>query len=121
MILDMDVDETALPLIYFITAVEKRRFPIKIGRSTTRSIRRRIETIQIGVPYELGFLYVIEAPASVETEIHEAFSDLRLRGEWFRRTYELDGFIKEMCRRDPDWRQHLHPRWKLKMVEMQDA
>lgn len=109
---DMEADNTVLPLVYFISARDRPRFPIKIGRSTSQSILRRMDSLQTSVPYDLEFMFVAHADGSTETRIHRAFAELRLHGEWFRRARLLTDFIEDLQSDDPNWRSLLHVRWK---------
>lgn len=103
-------DETILPLIYFISADARVRFPVKIGRSTSKAIRGRLSSLQTGMPYKLDYMVVCEAPPEVEQQVHRAFAHLRLEGEWFKRSRDLTGFIEQLVEADPDWRELTMPR-----------
>lgn len=98
---------TPIPLVYFITAPEKERFPIKIGRSNSASIHGRIASLQTSHPYRLEFLFIMVGGHEQETNAHRAFADQRLIGEWFRRTSELSGVIEALKAQNPDWRDLL--------------
>lgn len=109
----IEEDTSILPLVYFISAEERTRFPIKIGRSTTRSIGRRLGSMQTGMPYRLNFLMVIEAPPEAELKIHRAFAHLRLEGEWFKPARDLMQFIHGLEQEEPAWRTLTGPRFKF--------
>lgn len=96
-----------LPLVYFISAIDKPRAPIKIGRSNSESIHGRLDTLQTSHPYKLDFLYVMEGDAAQERNAHQAFADHRLHGEWFKRTRALMGVIEDLQALNPDWRDLL--------------
>lgn len=105
-------DTTVIPLLYFVGAEDRARFPIKIGRSTTKSIGRRLSSMQTGMPYRLQFLVVCEAPPSMEIETHRSFAHLRLEGEWFKPAKELLEFILDVQHAYPAWRDYLRPRFR---------
>lgn len=96
-----------IPIVYFITAPEKALYPVKIGRSSTASIHKRMRDLQSAHPYRLGFLLIIEGGAAQEANAHQAFADLRLSGEWFRRTSDLMRVIADLEQGDPDWHRYL--------------
>jgi hypothetical protein len=108
----MEADNSVLPLVYFLGAKDHPRFPVKIGRSTTRAIDRRLGSLQTSMPYELEFLFIAQADGWVETRVHREFAELRLRGEWFRRTRALNQFIESLQDEVPEWRSLLGLRWK---------
>lgn len=58
--------------------------PIKIGLA--RDPMRRMRHLQSANPYPLHLLAVEPGTAEDEEQIHRAFMDARLRGEWFRPT-----------------------------------
>lgn len=77
--------------IYFIQSA--RGGPIKIGMTAGQPLHR-MASLQTGFPYELRLLGVIsDADDSREAEIHQQFSHLRIRGEWFRPAPDLLDFI----------------------------
>lgn len=92
------------PLIYFASAIERVRFPIKIGRSTYRGLCARLRSLQTGQPYELNFMFVGGGAPTVEKGLHREFASIRLRGEWFKRTKDLEQFITQLAMSHPDWR-----------------
>lgn len=71
---------------------------IKIGNAV--DIARRINTMQIGCPYDLELLgyYWSERPSHDEAELHERFAAARFRGEWFRPTDAIVS-LAGACRR----------------------
>jgi hypothetical protein len=99
----LDISEAAIPVVYFISAAAKPRHPIKIGFSSTRSVRNRLAQIQTGYPYPLEILLVIEGTRDLEQEMHRALRAYRLRGEWFKRGKPLLDFIRTMEAADPNW------------------
>jgi len=60
--------------------------PIKIGVSNNPEARKA--TFQVGCPYELSVLHTYRMQShkhaiAVEENLHQKFSELRIRGEWF--------------------------------------
>ena len=77
--------------VYFIQCLDENRF-IKVGM--TRNVEKRLETLQIGNPYELKILAVIPCTSDkrarrTEREVHKYFDHLRVRGEWFESSLEI--------------------------------
>jgi hypothetical protein len=91
-------------VIYFISAGAPD-FPVKIGRSNTLSLPRRLSQMQTALPYKLEVLYVGEAPAETEATLHDVLSRHRLRGEWFARSVTVMQHVKLLNEEDPDWRE----------------
>lgn len=54
---------------------------VKIGTSTDP--QRRIRQLQTGLPFTLSVLWSCEMDQYLERDLHEVFSDFRVRGEWF--------------------------------------
>jgi hypothetical protein len=74
-------------LVYFIQS--ERGGPIKIGRSTRRSISARLSTLRSSSPANLVVRRLLEGGAQAERELHERFSAFRLHGEWFHPDAEI--------------------------------
>ena len=64
---------------------------IKIGSSMTPDAR--IKSLQTAIARELETLVVVPMEFADELQTHQRFAHLRERGEWFRSTPELLGFI----------------------------
>lgn len=92
-------------LIYFVTA-DHPGFPVKIGSSTTATIRGRFRALQTALPYPLVVLLVITDDGELERLAHDCFPHLRLSGEWFTRCPEIYDTIYELEKLEPAWRQH---------------
>jgi hypothetical protein len=75
--------------IYFVEAVGQER--IKIGKADDPAAR--VRQLQTGSAVELRLLAVVEGRASLEAELHSAFANDRIQGEWFRATIELREYI----------------------------
>ncbi len=67
---------------------------IKIGRSS--DIRRRIQSFEGFLPLPTKLLHQIPGTCDTETDLHRKFKHLRTKGEWFRATDELRGFIASL-------------------------
>lgn len=55
---------------------------VKIGWST--QIQQRLVTLQSYIPTELKVYALIPGTRVIETSLHEQFSALRAKGEWFK-------------------------------------
>lgn len=77
------------PCVYFAAAGSF----IKIGYSSNWP--NRIAHLQVACPYRISAVLVISGTQSTEAELHERFKDLRIHGEWFRRSAELLEFIEQ--------------------------
>lgn len=78
------------PVTYFIQAVDGGH--IKIGRSTVGLMNLRLTALQTGNPQELRITSYLKGDR--EFELHDLFSDLRVRGEWFRPDPSLAGLAR---------------------------
>lgn len=96
------------PLVYFVTAASVDTFPVKVGRSTIYSFASRVKDLQTAIPYQIEVLFLMLGGSAQERNIHQAFADHRMKGEWFNRTPEFMGVVSDMQQRFPDW-QDLHP------------
>src|SRR5688500_14602365 len=72
--------------VYFIAENENNdpnSLRVKIGRSG--DIQIRLRTLQTGSPYDLKLMGWIESnnDKQLELELHEQYSDRRIRLEWF--------------------------------------
>lgn len=65
----------------------------KLGRS--REPLQRHKTLQIQLPYPVRLIHVARSEdyRRTETELHEAFADQRLNGEWFKLDTSDVGFV----------------------------
>ena len=73
---------------------------VKIG--VAWSVRQRFTQLQVANPLPivpLGFIAEPDSGVALITErrIHERFIDIRHRGEWFRRTADLEAFIVDVA------------------------
>lgn len=79
-------------MVYFVQG-EKMRL-IKIGQ-TSRHLKKRFDTLQVGSPDRLVVVGVILNRSS-DAPYHVRFSKSWVHGEWFRPTAHLMGFIKTL-------------------------
>lgn len=92
------VMDSALPkritYIYFIKSVKLNL--IKIGM--TDNIHNRMNGLKNGSPDELMLLKIIRANATYPTDhaVHELFPHLRVHGEWFRWSSDLQHFMEQL-------------------------
>ena len=80
-------------IIYFI--LDECSNSVKIGYTTLKGLKKRIETLQIGTPNELTLLGATWGDKKIEKQLHEKFHYSHIRGEWFHYTKELEEFIAE--------------------------
>lgn len=79
-------------VVYFISC-DQPDYPIKVGSTT--NVEKRLAQIQNACPWPLRVLAVAAGGSSVEREIHRAFREDRLSGEWFKRTNGLMEIISK--------------------------
>jgi hypothetical protein len=93
--------------------------PVKIGSSGAPA--RRLKSLQAGSPVPLALLAHFADPdaMSAEKALHRRFSALRLHGEWFQRTPELE-VLMESCRSGPGVGL-LDPSQAQRVVEVREA
>ncbi len=80
-------------IVYFI--LDTYSNSVKIGYTTIKGLSKRLETLQIGTPYELKILGALWGDKKIEKKIHEQFNYSHIRGEWFNYSKELEDFISE--------------------------
>jgi hypothetical protein len=66
---------------------------VKIGRTT--NIVNRLANMQVNSPHEINCLLLLKGQGKNEKAWHKRFAELRIRGEWFRLTEELEAAIIE--------------------------
>lgn len=83
-----------MKLVYFIQ--DPRGGEVKIGLTRRASLQRRLKLFQLGSPAELRLLGVIPArnANALLRELHAAFGDARVRGDWFKPIPELMKYIR---------------------------
>lgn len=80
-------------IVYFI--LDEYSNSVKIGYTTLKGLKKRIETLQIGTPNELTLLGATWGDKKIEKNIHEKFHSLHIRGEWFTYSKELEEYLNE--------------------------
>jgi hypothetical protein len=85
--------------VYFIQSGDH----IKIGKSNNPW--KRFDSLQTGSPAPLKMLAIMPGDIETEEELHERFSELSVRGEWFRATSELIRFAAKVRREFPEAQQ----------------
>lgn len=91
-------------MIYFIRCGKDG--PIKIGL-TDGDVAVRIAYMQVGCPWLLECTGTLAGDAVVEAAMHEKFSHLYMRGEWFYLGADLLSFIDASC--NPPMRPKVEP------------
>jgi len=76
-------------MIYFIRSYNKF---IKIGTSVNSG--RRLKELQTASPIDFKIKAVLDGSYKTEKGLHELFSHIRHKGEWFRYTDELKWFMR---------------------------
>lgn len=76
-------------MIYFI----KCHDAVKIGH--TESLETRIPDLQVGNPYPLATIALLDGGYQLEAQLHRIFSAYRVRGEWFLRA-PVDVFLGDV-------------------------
>lgn len=89
-------DARATQWVYFVRHGEHG--PIKIG--TAGDVERRLRSLQSGNPVTLVLLGAMPAWGGEESELHAAFAEHRIRGEWFRPHPDLIAYVRDVC---GDW------------------
>ena len=82
--------------VYFV--LNRDSHAIKIG--TAKNLRRRLTSLQTSSPAKLELLCSIklksvEIAKELEQSLHQKFSDIRIRGEWFKAERELLNYITQ--------------------------
>lgn len=80
------------PQVYFVSYGQY----IKIG--WTSDLLGRIAELQKAAPEQLSLLLKFPGSKSDELRLHHRFAHLRLRGEWFKSSPEILGFIEQMAK-----------------------
>ena len=81
-------------MIYFIRQDDK----VKIGY--TEDINNRLSQLKTGSPYELTVALLIEGDYDKKKELHDTFSDFRIRGEWYEFCEDIQEYITSMNEKD---------------------
>lgn len=81
-------------MIYFIRQNEQ----VKIG--VTDNIKNRLSELQVGSPYKLSVMLLIDGDYKDEVELHRIFKDHRIRGEWYWLNEDIKEYIISMYNKD---------------------
>lgn len=88
------VNDSPRNVVYFVQAGTDG--PIKIGTAT--DLLKRVSALQTGNAATLHILGFIPGGPYEESAMHDRFSHLRIRGEWFQSSPELLDFVKEQSK-----------------------
>jgi len=102
-------------MIYFIGCNDRY---VKIGVS--HHPHSRLDDLQVGNPYDLTILKTVDVSNKAEAYLHNKFSHLHHRGEWFNLTSELRAYIateaetdlsqfQHQLQQSPVWKKAKHP------------
>jgi hypothetical protein len=80
-------------IIYFI--LDTNSNAVKIGYTTLKGLKRRLENLQVGTPHDLKILGAVWGDRKTEKKLHERFTNFHIRGEWFNYTSEMDEYLNE--------------------------
>ena len=69
---------------------------VKIGRTTNLTVR--LTALQAASPVPLRLLATLTEGATDEATLHRRFAHLRVHGEWFQQTAELQAFVDAVSR-----------------------
>jgi|GEM_PF-5585144 len=89
---EVEKDKPKEDFVYFLQAGETG--PIKIG--TSQNPRKRIASLRTATAEELRVLKIVKGSKTLETTLHDRFTSIRKRGEWFLPTQELLDFITSL-------------------------
>lgn len=103
-------------MIYFI----RQNDEVKIGY-TESDPKGRLSQIQVGNPFDLTMILLIDGDVKVEKELHERFTDLHIRGEWFKFEEPIKEFIERWYDNDIRYQYGLSdpdidPKMQLKLL-----
>lgn len=83
----------------FIYIVGDNTGRVKIG--VTNNVRKRVSSLNTGRSTPLSVLGVMAGTIEQEKALHAKFNALHVRGEWFRRSPEIDEFVAQCEVFDP--------------------
>lgn len=81
------------PTVYVIGGVPDM---VKIGY--TRHLPNRLSVLQSSTPYPLRVEAVMGGDRMIERGLHDRFAEDRVSGEWFRRSDQIESFIRGLVR-----------------------
>ena len=81
--------------VYF--AITEDANYVKIGYSKEENVERRINKIQIGCPFYLSVVHIIEgADIYEEHKLHNEFRKQLVRGEWFLYEPVISSYLENL-------------------------
>ena len=80
-------------MIYFIQCEDSNNY-IKIGWTKNHPVRR-LKNLQVGCPYPLKIIGLMECDPTVERSLHTVFEQYKIINEWFSSAPELLEFIED--------------------------
>jgi hypothetical protein len=80
--------------IYFLLV--EHADAVKIGWTRDKSLKTRMRHYYTYCPLNVDVLKVIPGSMMYERALHKRFTQIRMRGEWFRYTEELKSFIDNL-------------------------
>ena len=83
-------------MVYFIKSGDF----IKIG--TTTDIKKRMAVLQVGSPFKLSVLALVEGSFEEESKLHTKFKKQRMKGEWFKINKKILDYISKLSK-DAMW------------------
>ena len=94
-------------IVYAIGQAAGRKHPKMIKIGVTRNIKHRMSNLQTGNPYDIELLMELPVKSraqayNVEKMILHQFKELKVRGEWLRRTKNLTNYLAGMALNDVD-------------------
>lgn len=96
-------------MIYFVKSNGSSY--IKIG--TSIDVSGRVDSLQTANPKELKVKAILNGSFQTEKGLHELFSHIRVRGEWFKWTDEMQYFIRTI--RDNPSVENIYSLYRLSM------
>lgn len=64
----------------------------KIG--FTNNIKQRIRQLQVANPMKMDLLFLVEGGLAEEQQLHKVFDHLKIKGEWFKYSVEIENYFK---------------------------
>jgi hypothetical protein len=80
-------------IVYFILDTDSNA--VKIGYTTLKGLKRRLENLQVGTPNDLRLLGAVWGDRKTEKLLHKKFINAHIRGEWFTYTPDMNDYLNE--------------------------
>ncbi len=105
-------------VIYFVKAKLLNR--VKIGM--TNNLKRRLDGLKSDGPDELELLKILRVNEvyQSDSDVHELFPHLRVRGEWFQLTSELQHFIDNLVTELPLMKTHKNAAYRQNLEQLEE-